>query len=127
MCSSDLTIEELDLFLAAKLEEYPEKYYNEEVLWYIFQDDFKDWTEEHFRLASIGLTSKLRSLLRQYGVWVPPNNRKGNLASSLFEAAQSDDILEWPDEEVLALYKAGKLNDTKSSLIQFKIKVIRGE
>ena len=59
-----LTMEELDLFLIIKLDEYPEKYYNEEVLWYIFQDDFKDWTEEHFRLASIGLTSKLRSLLR---------------------------------------------------------------
>jgi hypothetical protein len=63
-----LTTQELDLFLVVKLDEYPTKYYDEEALWYTFQDDFKDWTEEHFRLASIGLTSKLRSMLRQYGV-----------------------------------------------------------
>jgi hypothetical protein len=120
-----MTGEELDTYLQAKIDEYIRNGHDDEALWYGYQGDFRDWTEEHFRIANGALVSQLRTTLRQHGVWVAANNRRGNLASSLFEAAQSEDMGEWTDNEVLALHHAGKLKDVKSDLLRHKISIIK--
>jgi hypothetical protein len=119
-------VQELDLYLQAKIDEYITNGNDDEALWYGYQEDFQNWMEEHFRLQPEHLHPSCELPSVKHGVRVAANNRRGNLASSLFEAAQSKDMSEWTDDEVLTMYNTGKLKDVKSDLLRHKIEIING-
>ena len=50
-------------YISSKIEEYLASGNNNEVLWLGYQEDFKGWTEAHFKITKRNLVSKLRQFL----------------------------------------------------------------
>lgn len=64
-------------------------------LWEIFQEGFKGFTEENFRLASNHNIQKLQDYLHKFGIWIRKKQRY-TIARSLYEALLEEYIASWP-------------------------------
>ena len=67
-------------------------------LWESFQDDFKGYTEDDFRLVNNNDIRRLRKFLRRRGVWIEKS--RTTIARSLFNALQEEEPTQWTDAEI---------------------------
>jgi hypothetical protein len=69
-------------------------------LWESYADDFGGFTQEVLELADGIYLRKLRATLRQYGVWVNPENAKEAIIRHLIECANLTEAPKWTNEQV---------------------------
>ena len=62
--------EEVAAFVEQQKEDYKDEHLYDFVLWELFKEDFKGFTEEAFEKVGKSKASGLRVLLRTYRVWV---------------------------------------------------------
>ena len=67
-------------------------------LWESFQDDFKGYTEDDFRLVHNNDVRRLRKFLRRRGVWIEKS--RTTIARSLFNALQEEEPTQWTDADI---------------------------
>ena len=67
-------------------------------LWESFQDDFKGYTEDDFRLVNNNNTRRLRNFLRRRGVWIEKS--RTTIARFLFHALQEEEPTQWTDADI---------------------------
>ena len=67
-------------------------------LWESFQDDFKGYTEDDFRLVNNNDIRRLRNFLRGRGVWIEKS--RTTIAKSLFNALQEEEPTQWSDADI---------------------------
>ena len=92
--------EHLNSYVEAKLQEYQLYNSQDSKLWEIFQDDFKDFTEQHFSTIKLRNKQRLRDSLRSRGVYVPSYTKTQPLGATLFEIAQEEDQHQWTIAEL---------------------------
>ena len=87
-------------------------------LWESFQDDFKGYTEDDFRLVNNNDVRRLRKFLRKRGVWIEKS--RTTIARSLFNALQEEEPTQWTDADIQEyLLSEGTLD---SHRINFRLK-----
>ena len=69
-------------------------------LWESFQDDFRGYTEDDFRLVHNNDVRRLRKFLRKRGVWIEKS--RTTIARSLFNALQEEEPTPWTEAEIIA-------------------------
>ena len=62
--------EEVAAFVEQRKEDYKDEHLYDFVLWELFKEDFKGFTEEVFEKVGKSKVLGLRVLLRTHGVWV---------------------------------------------------------
>jgi hypothetical protein len=108
-------IEEIDDFIAFKVTEYIHYDFQDDELWELYKEDFKDFTIAIFKDCNQPGIRKLRAMLRMYGVWVRKDRRK-TVAESLYNTLQEDEPTEWTAQEIeehlqtVREFKSGRLN-----------------
>ena len=65
-----------------------------------YQEDFTDFTEAIFKACNPVTICKLRTLLRNQGIWVKRNKRV-TITQSLYNTIHKKDQTEWTKEEIL--------------------------
>ena len=85
------TTEELNRYCRTKTKDYQLRGHKDECLWDIFQDDFKDFTKEHFSQLARKNVWTLRDVLRCGGVYVAKNGKSKTYAQTLVEVVQRED------------------------------------
>lgn len=68
------------------------------LLWESFQDDFKGYKEDDFRLVNNNDIRRLRTFLRSRGVWIEKS--RTTIVKSLFNALQEEEPTQWTDAEI---------------------------
>ncbi len=68
-------------------------------LWESFRDEFVEWIDEDFKLATIICQKKFRTFLRSRDVWVMKSS-KLIIAKSLVEIVKKDTLTSWTEEEI---------------------------
>ena len=69
-------------------------------LWESFQDDFKGYTKDDFRLVYNNNVRRLCKFLRKQGVWIEKS--KTTIARSLFNALQEEEPISRTEAEIIA-------------------------
>lgn len=69
-------------------------------LWEAFKHDFQDFSKEDFNRVPINFCYKIRSYLRQHGVWVNKQSKVGNVSDSLYFIAQVEEQIAWTELEL---------------------------
>jgi hypothetical protein len=118
------TREDLDRHLTQKIEEYETTKEDDEVLWAIFQEDFEDWYESHFKTAKKSLVIKLRQMLRQRGVFVQTVSRKAHMQKALADTAHEEERTQWADLDIINVCEEGC--EILSRYLNFRYKVLKG-
>ncbi len=96
-CNMAFTFVPADQFMEAKMMEWDGLLDND--LWDSFRDEFAEWTDEDFKLATITCQKKFRAYLRSRGVWVMKHERK-TIAKSLHDVLQKETETPWIEEEI---------------------------
>ena len=90
----------LNSYVNTKLQEYQIYNSQDSELWEIYQDDFKDFTKQHFSTVKLRNKQRLRDCLRSRGVYVPPYTKNKPLGATLFEISQEEDQHQWTTAEL---------------------------
>ena len=94
------------IFLSTKLNGYQADDLQDETLWLIFRDDFRDWNTDSFNNCPRNTVYKFRDMLRQRGVWVEKLDTvpaAQSLNNTLHEPVQT----EWTEQEIRNYLKKG--------------------
>ncbi len=76
-----------------------EKYdWKDSDLWESFQDDFKGYKEEDFRLINNNDIRKFRNFFKRQGVWIEKSRL--TIAKSQFNALQEKEPTQWTDTDI---------------------------
>ena len=67
-------------------------------MWESFQDNFKGYIEDNFRLVNNNDVRRLPRFLRKRGVWIEKS--KMTIARSLFNGLQEEKPMQWTDAEI---------------------------
>ena len=92
---------EIDKIIDESLKAWEKCGFKDMSLWETFQEDFKGFTEEDFRLASNHNTRRLWDYLRKFGVWIRKQQRI-TIARSLYEALLEEEPKAWTEAEIIA-------------------------
>ena len=84
----------MDKFIKEALKVWKEFGFKDMSVWETFWDDFEDFTEENFKLASIHHQRKLRHYLQKYGVRVQKQQRY-IMARSLRDVLLDEEPIPW--------------------------------
>jgi len=77
-------------------------------MWEQYKEDFMDFTEATFKACSLMTICNLRTLLRNYGVWVK-KDKQVTIALSLYNTLCKEDPTEWTKEQILDYIKFNRL------------------
>ena len=115
--------EDLDLneHITTCIKRYEQSTETDEVLWYMFKDDFESWTEKHFDLAHKHLNGKLRFALRCKGIWVETDGKKALLPKALMQTLDGVDPPVWTKKELLRMATTGDKDLITSRSLKAKI------
>ena len=94
------------IFLSTKLNGYQADDLQDETLWLIFRDDFRDWNTDSFNNCPRNTVYKFRDILRQRGVWVEKLDTTPaaqSLNNTLHEPVQT----KWTEQEIRNYLKKG--------------------
>ncbi|RKF79881.1 hypothetical protein GcC1_042023 [Golovinomyces cichoracearum] len=79
--------------------ETPHEQLNDDDLWEKFQEDFKNWRLEDFKVVPNQFIIALRKLLKRRGVIVQ-KGRGYPIAQRLYDTIHQKDQLQWTEEEI---------------------------
>ncbi|KUL84867.1 hypothetical protein ZTR_08197 [Talaromyces verruculosus] len=96
---------QLDDYIDTKLAEYQEG--SDGILWAMFTQDFKDWTLEQLKTASVLRLAKLIILLKSHGVYVDETNAH-LVAVNVHAAATEENPHQWTEGEVITHLRKGR-------------------
>ena len=99
--------EVLDQFINEKIKKYETSGADDEELWYMYTEDFQDWTTDYFENATRSTVSKLRTTLRQGGVWVTMH-KSTKMSKALYNTIHEEERAGWTDIETITIHNAGK-------------------
>lgn len=91
------------------LKEWEELDFRDLSLWEAFQEEFEDFTDENFKLATITHLRKLRDFQRRRGVWILKQSRT-SIAKSLHNTLLEEEATPWTEEEVKRCYDNEKFS-----------------
>jgi hypothetical protein len=95
--------EDIQEYATTKLYEYQDNNnYTDDNLWYLFQEDFKDFLLENWAAIPRTVQLNLRKCLRCRGVVVPPNGKSTTMAQALKSVATEDEQGKWTEQEMAA-------------------------
>lgn len=69
-------------------------------LWKTFQEDFKGFTKENFRLGSNYNIQRLQNYLQKFGVWIQ-KQQKYTIAKSPYELLLKEVLTEWTEKKLI--------------------------
>lgn len=90
----------LNEYIRTKVYEYKLDRRKDENLRDLYQDDFKNFTEETFKMANQKELQNLRTCLRCGGVFVAHNTKQVTIARTLVDVINEDEQHKWTDQDV---------------------------
>src|SRR5579871_4206531 len=88
-------------------EAYEYEGWQDSELWEMFQEQFGKFTEEAFEKASRHYVGKLKSYLRNHGVYVE-TSRTIRMSKGLYDVAQEEEQAIWPQDQLRSQIETGK-------------------
>jgi ribosomal protein L10 len=85
----------------------------------MYNEDFEDWTIDYFENATRLVVSKLRTILRQHGVWVTMN-KNTKMSKALYNTIHEEERASWTDIETITMRDVGK--PINSDHLRYRIK-----
>ncbi|EEA18585.1 hypothetical protein PMAA_008730 [Talaromyces marneffei ATCC 18224] len=97
---------QIDTYIDGKLSEYREG--SDHILWAAFTQDFKEWTVENLKTASVLRLAKLIVLLKSNGVYVDEAEQH-RVAENVYAAAATVGPHTWTEMEVIDHLRKGRI------------------
>ena len=91
--------EDVDIVIKERLKTWKECGFKDGSLWESFQEDFKGFTEDVFKLANGSCLRTLRDHLRQHGVWVQKAPRVA-MSKALYNTLREEEPTPWMEAEI---------------------------
>ena len=104
---------------------YEESNLQDEALWEIFQDDFKDLSVGALEKAGRPALGGLRRALRHKGVWVDTNYNNARIAQSLWNTAHMEEQPYWPQAELVFLVNDKQDSSYTSEYLQRRFESVK--
>lgn len=89
----------IDEYLQARLHDWKTHEWRDDQLWEYYQEDFEDWTPDHFARASASIRREIKEFLNSKGVFIT-KPRQEKLHISLYHLVQEKEYHQWTKEEI---------------------------
>ncbi|RKF56855.1 hypothetical protein GcC1_193027 [Golovinomyces cichoracearum] len=128
MTDSKMTASQLiDGYIEEKLNSHVTYNTLDSNLWEQFQHDFKDFTIDSLKSATLRSIQNLRDCLLSRGVYVTKDDKRKTIAQAFFECITEDDQHQWTDDEIIQAidrldgpFISSKLNNRLNIIIATK-------
>jgi hypothetical protein len=95
--------DEMEEYALTKIYLHEKEDFSDYNLWFIFKEEFENWTEDNLKALRTDTKMKLRRHLLQRGVYVAPYKARLSLARVLLDVIQEEDEPhKWTDDELQA-------------------------
>jgi hypothetical protein len=117
---SDKDRKEIEKCVLARYKDYAERY--DDDLWFIFKNNFEEWTADDLKKCSIQYLADLREILRTNGVYVP---KRGPPMKALIDTLAQPEFHEWTESEVVQHVQLKGTVNSPSIQLQFGVLIKR--
>lgn len=88
---------DLNGFVLHSMIFYLTRFYADEKLFEVYQEDFEEWTVDHWKLVATPIRRDFRDFLRRYGIFV---KKERDIPKSLTDLAVEEEQHKWTPEEI---------------------------